>query len=221
MPQSAARRRFEARRSILTGTLSPLAKLIYETLDDLAANAGLCCRSQADLGTALGYTARHMRRGIAELRAAGEVTVTRHRRTGATYTLRWVTLLSGQKMSALNGQERTRMSALNSPLKSVGTKHITNDVEANELAWVRQALLDFPAAKHLTGEPDIEICRRCVQQADPHAIAGILRQLHITRRKPAYSWAWFPVVISAMATQRKGPHAATETGQGASAVAGG
>ena len=64
--------------------------------------------------------------------------------------------------------------------------------ESAVAVWLR----DFPGAGRLSGEPDIEIVRRCMDLDSIDRLREAIRQLGIARKSPSRSWAWFPTAIA-------------------------
>ncbi len=66
-----------------------------------------------------------------------------------------------------------------------------------DLTEVSRTLIQFPGAERLPGEPDDVILSKCLDLAggDVERLGGALRGMYLARKKPATSWAWFPVVV--------------------------
>ncbi len=73
------------------------------------------------------------------------------------------------------------------------------------LRELRDTLNQFPGTENLPGEPDDEILTKCLNLAsgDVTRLAGALRSIYLARKKPATSWAWFPVVVGQYLERRR------------------
>ncbi len=74
-----------------------------------------------------------------------------------------------------------------------------------DLTEVSRTLMQFPGTENLPGEPDDVILTKCLALAggDIDRLGSAIRGMYLARKKPATSWAWFPVVVGQYLERRR------------------
>lgn len=202
-------RRFTARRVVLLSQeLSIPERLLYMLLDDFAGDKGECFPSRSTLAAAFPVSIRQLAVMLAGLRKQGFITSRKRQHTSAVYTLFWAAGSEVKPAALVETQKGTPLHFSMTPVCTSGSPHLlmnqvtlTKDGRtdgAEAIAWVIEALREYPGAQNLPGAPDEDVARRCLDVAgwDLRAIQEVLEHMHKVKRAVArQSWGYFPRVI--------------------------
>ncbi len=109
---------------------------------------------------------------------------------------------SKTETESLSGPEQKPPPIENLPEKQ---KPRSTQYPIQDLTEVSRTLMQFPGTENLPGEPDDVILTKCLALAggDIDRLGSAIRGMYLARKKPASSWAWFPVVVGQYLERRR------------------
>lgn len=197
---------FQMTESVAARTdLSPCAKLVHAALNSYEQMNGGAYPSQATIGKALGFSSRHVRNGLDELKVSGLVEA---QRRGAFQSNLYKLTDKGKDCSARNDSSSSARNnssyhsgTIVPPNRSEDSLNISgNDCEASthaeRLQWLCQTLANFNPT---LGTPDTKILHRiesAAHGASEAAIEDALQRLYASGLQDRMrSWALLVKVL--------------------------